>query len=124
MKDLNQLSYDVIGAAYKVHSALGPGLLESIYEACLVHELSKTGYRLDVQKPLPVYYDGIFLNAGYRLDILVDERLIVEIKATDGLSPIHTAQLLTYLKLTKLKLGLLINFNVVHLREGIKRVIL
>jgi GxxExxY protein len=124
VRDINSISYDIIGAAIKVHSSLGPGLLESIYEVCLIHELNKSGYRVESQKPIAVVYNGMQMKIGFRIDLLVDEQVIVEIKAVDNLVPVHTAQLMTYLKLTKLNLGLLINFNVVHLRNGIKRVIL
>jgi GxxExxY protein len=118
------LSYIVIGCAFKVHSKLGPGLLESTYEACLVHELVKSNLRVEQQKQLPVFYDNIQLDLGYRIDLLVDDRLIIEIKSVNELAPIHAAQLLSYLRLSELRLGLLINFNVVNLRHGIKRIIL
>jgi GxxExxY protein len=120
----NKLSYIVIGCAFKVHSKLGPGLLESTYEACLVHELVKSNLRVEQQKQLPVFYDNIQLDLGYRIDLLVDDRLIIEIKSVNELAPIHAAQLLSYLRLSELRLGLLINFNVVNLRHGIKRIIL
>ena len=120
---LNKISYDVVGASMKVHTHLGPGLLETVYEVCLVHELNKMGYSVESQKPLAVMYDNVRLNAGFRLDIVVNKIFIVEIKAVDALHPVHTAQLLTYLKISGLKLGLLINFNVEHLKGGIKRVV-
>ena len=113
----------VIDAAYRVHTELGAGLLESVYETCLVHELSKQSVLVETQLALPVVYDNLRLDAGYRLDILVNKHLIVEIKAVDILTDVHRAQLLTYLKLTKLRLGLLINFNVAHLQNGIRRII-
>ena len=119
----NKLSYIVIGCAFKVHSKLGPGLLESTYEACLVHELVKSNLRVEQQKQLPVFYDNIQLDLGYRIDLLVDDRLIIEIKSVNELAPIHAAQLLSYLRLSELRLGLLINFNVALLKTGIKRVI-
>ena len=109
--------------AFKVHTKLGPGLLESAYEICLFHELRKRGLQVSCQVSLPIEYDGIKLDAGYRLDMLVNESVIIELKSVDSLLPIHTAQLLSYLKLSGKKLGLLINFNVVHLRQGIKRVV-
>ncbi|MFC3880958.1 GxxExxY protein [Algoriphagus namhaensis] len=114
----------VLDACFKVHKTLGPGLLENAYEICLAHELQKMGLRVRSQVALPVIYDGIKLDAGYRIDLLVEESIIVELKAVDELHPIHLAQVLTYLKLSKKKLGLLINFNVKLLKNGIKRVIL
>ena len=113
----------VIDAAYRVHTELGAGLLESVYETCLVHELGKAGVVVETQVALPVVYDNLRLDGGYRLDMLVNKHLIVEIKAVDILTDVHRAQLLTYLKLTKLRLGLLINFNVAHLQNGIRRII-
>ena len=113
----------VIDAAFRVHTELGAGLLESVYETCLAHELGKDGLLVETQLPLPVVYDNIKLDRGFRLDILVNKHLIVEIKAVDLLTGAHRAQLLTYLKLTNLRLGLLINFNVDHLKNGIRRVI-
>ena len=107
----------------KVHSALGPGLLESAYEACLKHELMKRGLEVKCQVELPVCYDGIELDAGYRIDLLVSDEIIVELKSVDKIAPIHEAQLLSYLKLSNLHVGLLINFNVVHLKDGIKRMV-
>jgi GxxExxY protein len=124
MKELNTISYDIIGCAYKVHSALGPGLLESTYEVCLAFELEKMGYKVVTQKPVPVVYEGIKLDAGYRIDMLVEDSIVVELKSVDGILPIHKAQLLTYMKLSGNKLGLLINFNVVDLKQGITRMIL
>jgi GxxExxY protein len=122
--DLNEISGAVISAAMKVHSALGPGLLESTYEICLVRELTKRGMRVASQVPLPVMYDNVRLDAGYQLDLLVENAVIVELKAEQGgISELHKAQVLTYLKLTGKRLGIIINFNVVHLREGIKRLV-
>ena len=105
----------------KVHSTLGPGLLEAAYEACLVHELRKRGRRVLNQLPLPVLYDGVSIELGYRIDLLVDDTLVVELKAITKLQPVHEAQLLSYLRLSGHQLGLLINFHVPHLRDGIKR---
>ncbi|HEX8811580.1 MAG TPA: GxxExxY protein [Terracidiphilus sp.] len=119
----NQISGAIVDSAMKVHSALGPGLLESVYLACLVHELNQRGYRTAVQVPLPVVYDGVRLDLGFRLDVLVESLVVVEIKAVDAVSPVHQAQLLTYLKLSHKHIGLLINFNVVHLRDGIRRLV-
>jgi GxxExxY protein len=113
----------VIGAAIAVHRELGPGLLESAYEACLVYELRQRGVRVEQQIPRPVFYKGLQLECGYRLDLLVEDQVIVELKAVEALLPIHEAQLLTYLKLRKLRLGLLINFNVPILKNGIKRLL-
>lgn len=119
----NEISSQIIGAAIEVHKFLGPGLLESSYEACLLFELRQKGLNVKSQVPLPVSYKGLLLEAGYRIDILVEEKVIIEVKAVDKLAEIHTAQILTYLKLTKLKLGLVINFNTVKVIEGLKRVV-
>ena len=118
----NEVGDALLGAAMKVHSVLGPGLLESAYETCLVHELDNRGLDVKRQVALPLIYDGIKLDAGYRLDLLINDRIIVELKSVDKFLPIHTAQLLSYLKLSGLKLGYLLNFNVVHMRDGIKRI--
>ena len=117
------LSRDIIAAAIEVHRELGPGLLESSYEECLCHELKTRGITYERQKSLPVSYKDVRLDCGYRLDVVVDNLVIVEIKAVESMLPIHTAQLLTYLKLANFKLGLLINFNTPQLRQGIKRVV-
>jgi GxxExxY protein len=119
--ELNDLSEKIIGCAIKVHRTLGPGLLESTYEVCLVHELKKAGLKAERQVELPVFYDGIQLDAGYKLDILVEDTIILELKSVENLLPIHEAQLLTYLKLANKKLGLLINFNVTILKNGLRR---
>jgi GxxExxY protein len=119
----NEVSSQIIGAAIEVHKHLGPGLLESSYEACLLFELRQRGLNVKSQIALPISYKGFQLEAGYRIDILVEEKVIIEIKAVDELADIHTAQILTYLKLTNLKLGLLINFNSVKLVNGLKRVV-
>jgi len=121
--ELKQLSQQVLDAAFRVHSALGPGLLESAYEHCLCYELGKHGICVAKQVQLPVVYDGVEIDAGYRIDLLVENQLIVEIKAVDGLLPIHEAQLLTYLRLANKSVGLLINFNVRSLKHGIKRMV-
>jgi GxxExxY protein len=121
--DLNEISGQVIDAAMRVHSTLGPGLLESAYEACLKHELVKRGLRVEQQVVLPVRYDGVTIDLGYRLDLLVAGEIIVELKAVEKVTPLHEAQLLSYLKLSGKKVGLLINFNVVHLKTGIKRMV-
>ena len=119
--DVNEVSGIVVDAAMKVHTALGPGLLESAYEACLLHELRKRGRKVLSQVVLPVVYDGVKIDVGYRIDLLVEDVVIVELKAVEKLLPIHDAQLLSYLKLGGYRLGLLINFNVLHLKDGIKR---
>lgn len=119
---IDQVTEAVIGSAIRVHRALGPGLLESAYEACLCHELARCGLHFERQKALPVVYDGIRVDCGYRLDVFVERMIVVEIKAVERLEPIHTAQLLTYLKLTECNLGLLLNFNVQLLKHGIRRV--
>ncbi len=124
MEPLNIISYDIIGASYKVHSALGPGLLESTYEICLEYELLKIGYKVERQKPLPITYDEVRLDAGYRIDLLVQDSVIVELKSVHEMLPIFNAQLMTYLKLTKLKLGLLLNFNVADMKKGIIRIVM
>jgi GxxExxY protein len=113
-----------IDSALQVHKALGPGLLESAYEHCLAHELALRGAKVQRQLGLPVVYEGERLDAGYRLDLVVDGSVIVEVKSLDALAPIHDAQVLTYLKLSGLRIGLLINFNVVLLKQGIKRLVL
>ena len=120
----NAVSGAVIDAAMKVHSALGPGLLESAYEACLAHKLRQRGYTIETQALLPVVYDSQRIDAGYRLDMLVAYTVIVELKAVEKVLPIHEAQLLSYLKLSGKPIGLLINFNVQHLRDGITRRVL
>jgi GxxExxY protein len=120
----NMISGAIIGAAIEVHKHLGPGLLESAYEECLAHEMSLRGIPFERQKPLPVIYKGTQLDCGYRLDFLVEESVVVELKAIDKLLPIHQAQAITYLKLTRCKLALLLNFNVQLMRNGIKRVAL
>ena len=120
----DQLSNRVIGCALEVHRTLGPGLLESTYEQCLAHELSQSGIGFKLQWPLPVEYKGIKLDCGYRVDLFVDDELIVELKSVDKITGIHKAQLLTYMKLSRVKVGLLINFNVEILKNGIKRFVL
>jgi GxxExxY protein len=122
VKDVNQLT--VIGCAIEVHRALGPGLLESAYEICLCRELSLRKIQFECQRPLPVTYKGVKLDCGYRADLIVDERVLVEVKAVDQLAAIHDPQLLSYLKLSELKVGLLINFNVRILTHGVRRKVL
>ena len=122
--EINQVTETIIGAAIEVHRALGPGLLESTYEECLCRELSLRGVPFERQRSLPVEYKGLRLDCGYRLDLLVADTVVVEIKAVESLLPIHEAQLLTYLRLGGWKVGLLINFNVAILRQGIRRRVL
>jgi GxxExxY protein len=121
---VNEASGQVVDAAMKVHTALGPGLVESAYEGCLLHELRKRGLRAANQVELPVVYDGVQIDVGYRIDLLVENLVIAELKAVEALAPIHEAQLLTYLKLSGKKGGLLINFNVLHSKDSIKRRVL
>lgn len=122
-KDENELSRIILDAAYRVHTALGPGLLESAYEACLAYELRNEGLKVLTQVPLPLVYREVKLDAGYRLDLLVEDLVIVEVKAVDSLAAIHQAQVISYLKLSGKKLGIIINFNCLHLRDGIRRVV-
>ena len=122
--EFDELSHRVIGCAVEVHRHLGPGLLESAYEQCLAHELSLGRIPFKLQHPLPIAYKGILLDCGYRLDLVVDDSLILELKAVERLLPIHEAQLLTYLKVANRRIGLLINFNVPILRDGLKRMVL
>ena len=119
----NEVSRHIITAAMKVHSALGPGLLESAYEACLAHELRETGLKVETQVGLPVVYDGIKLDLGYRIDMLVNDCVVVELKSVEEISRVHVAQVLSYMKLSKKQLGLIINFNVLRLKDGIKRLV-
>jgi GxxExxY protein len=119
----NEISRDIISAAMKVHSALGPGLLESAYEVCLAYELTKMGHRVERQVELPVVYEGVRLDAGCRLDLVVDDCVIVELKAVDSLLPVFEAQLLSYLRFSGKELGLLLNFKVLHFKDGIKRLV-
>jgi GxxExxY protein len=121
--EVEKVAAAVIDAAFKVHSALGPGLLESVYETCLCHELKKRQIKFQKQVALPVIYDGVRLDAGLRLDLLVQDAVIVEIKSVEKMTPLFDAQLLSYLKLTGLRLGLLINFNVPLIKDGIRRIV-
>lgn len=121
--ELNKITEGIIGAAIEVHRNLGPGLLESAYQAALAYELNQRGYKVEQQKPLPLLYKEIKLDAGYRLDFVVNDKVILEIKSSDKIIPIHDAQILSYLRLSGCKVGLLINFNVKLLKNGIKRFI-
>ncbi|PYS43194.1 MAG: GxxExxY protein [Acidobacteria bacterium] len=120
----NEISGAVVDAAMKIHSALGPGLLESAYAACLKHELVKRGLKVACEVPLPVVYDDVRLDAGYRLDLVVEDTVVVELKAIEALAPIHQAQIISYLKLSGKPIGLLINFHSLHLKDGIKRFVI
>lgn len=119
----NPLSNVIIGCALKVHTALGPGLLESSYQECLYYELVKAGLKVEKQKALPLIYEEIKLECGYRLDLLVEDKIVIEVKSIEAINDVHIAQVLTYLKLSKCKLGLLMNFNVARMKDGIKRIV-
>jgi GxxExxY protein len=121
---LNNLTYKIIGCVYKVHTELGPGLLESTYEVCLEHELLKADLLVERQKAVPIVYDEIKMEAGYRIDLLVNGTVLLELKSVEAIAPIHKAQVMTYLKLSGIKLGLLLNFNVVDMKQGITRIIM
>lgn len=123
MMETNVLTGEIIRSAMKVHSVLGPGLLESVYRICLCHELTKRGLAVIQEKRMAISYDGILLPSGLRLDVLVENQIVVEVKAVEKMKDLYTSQLLSYLRLSKLKTGLLINFNVRHLRHGIKRLV-
>jgi GxxExxY protein len=120
-EELNKITEAIIGAAIDVHKALGPGLLESAYIACLVYELIQRGYKAPTEVPLPLIYKEVKLDSGYRLDIFVNDKVIIEVKSVDRLAPIHDAQIISYLKIANCKVGLLINFNVKMVKDGIKR---
>ena len=119
----NELSRIIVNASYKIHTKLGPGLLESVYEAILYFELTKLGLIVERQKPIPVVWEEIHLDIGFRLDLIVENKVIIEIKSVQQISNVHLKQLLTYLKITDLKLGLLVNFNEALIKDGIKRVV-
>jgi GxxExxY protein len=119
----NEIGKEIVNCALTVHKNLGPGLLESTYQACLAYELQKTGLNVQTERALPVIYEDVKLNCGYRIDLWVNTKVIVEIKAVDALNDIHLAQILTYLKLTDNRLGFLINFNVARIKDGIRRVV-
>ena len=123
MMDINELSSKFIGAAIEVHKSLGPGLLESAYEECICHEIGFGGLSYERQKSLPLTYRGLQLDCGYRLDVVVENAIILELKSCEAIEPIHKAQLLTYLKLSGLSLGLVLNFNVPLMRDGVVRVV-
>ena len=119
----NELSNIIIGEAIHVHQQLGPGLLESVYETCLVHRLFKKGIKIETQKPIPLVFEEVRLECRFRCDVLVENKVIIEVKAVDALNDIHLAQVLIYLRLTNVKLGLLMNFNVLKMKDGIRRVV-
>ena len=121
--EFEEITGQVIAAALKVHSAIGPGVLESVYKTCMQHELLKNGLRVQAEVTLPVLYDGLRMDSGFKIDLLVENLLIVELKCVESILPIHKAQLLTYLRLANKPIGLLLNFNVVHLRDGLKRIL-
>ncbi len=120
----NEITREIMDSAYKVHSKLGPGLLESAYQACLAYELKKKGLQVDVEKPLPLVYEEVKMDCGYRIDLLVENKVVVELKTTEAFTDVHVAQVLTYLKLSGNKVGLLLNFYTKSLKNGIKRLIL
>lgn len=120
----NEISNRIIGLAIEVHTALGPGLLESAYKECLYYKLSKEGFYVEKEKPMPLIFEEVKLEIGYRVDLLVEKKVMLEIKSVESLNDIHLAQVLTYLKLSECKLGLILNFNVSKLKDGIKRVVL
>lgn len=119
----NHLATAIIGYAIDVHTALGPGLLESVYQECLFYKLVKEGHKVEKEKPMPIIFEEVKMDCGYRIDLLVDDTIVIELKSVESLNDVHLAQTLTYLKLGGFKLGLLINFNVFRLKDGIRRVI-
>jgi len=124
MKTMNEINYQIIGLSYKLHHSLGPGLLESAYKECLCYLLKKEDLYVEKEKALPLVFEKVKLDAGYRVDLLVEQQIIIEIKAIEALTDVHTAQVLTYLKLSGCKVGLLLNFNVADMKKGIRRLIL
>jgi GxxExxY protein len=120
---VNEITGAIVNSAMKVHSLLGPGLLESAYQACLVHELRTRGFEVETEIRMPVVYEDHKLEVGYRIDLIVEHRVVAEVKSVEALHPIHQAQLLSYMRLSGIPVGLLINFNVLHLRDGIKRMV-
>jgi GxxExxY protein len=123
MKDIEEIGKNIVHSAIKVHRALGPGLLESVYQKCLAYELEKADLTVACEVPLPVRYESVTIDAGFRIDMMIQQAVIIENKAIDKIAPIHEAQLLTYLKLTNLKLGFLLNWNVPLMKDGIKRMV-
>ena len=123
MQPENEIAGIIVQSAFKIHKCMGPGLLESAYEECLYYELKQMGLKVEKQKPMPLVYKEVRLDAGYRVDLIVEDKVIIEIKSVEAICEVHLAQILTYLKLSGCKLGLLANFNVKHFKDGIKRVI-
>jgi len=122
--EINQITHEILDSAYKVHTALGPGLLESAYRTCLAYELRKKGLKVEEEKPVPIIYEEVKLDCGYRMDLLVENAVVVELKTVDSFTDVHFAQILTYLRFGEKRVGLLINFNVKSLKNGIKRFVL
>ena len=123
MKDIEEIGKNIVNSAIKVHKVLGPGLLETVYQRCLAYELDKTGLKVDCEVPIPVKYEKISIDLGFRIDMMIQQNVVIENKTVERLMPIHEAQLLTYLKLTNLKLGFLLNWNVPLMKDGIKRMV-
>jgi len=123
MKDIEKIARTIVHSAIKIHKALGPGLLESVYQKCLTYELEKSGLKVACEVPLPVIYEEVNIDTGFRIDMLVEDKIIVENKTVEKIAPIHEAQLLTYLKMAKLNLGFLLNWNVTLMKDGIKRMV-
>lgn len=121
--EINDVTGEIVRGAMRVHSEMGPGLMESVYRTCLCHELLKRGLQVNPEKPIQINYDGMTISAGLRIDLLVEDSVVVELKSVERMLPLHQSQLLSYWKLTGIKTGLLINFNVRHLRHGIKRMV-
>lgn len=121
--ELEQLAEIVVDCGFQVHKALGPGLLESAYEACMAHELSLRSIRFKTQVPLPVVYKNVTIDAGYRIDLLIEDKIIIELKAVEKMNPLYEAQIITYLKMTGIPLGFLMNFNTLYFKDGIKRIV-
>jgi GxxExxY protein len=119
----NEIAREVVDAAYRIHTALGPGLLESVYEAVLAYELARRGLRVSIQQTIPIIYDSVNIGVGFRADLIVEDKVLIEIKAVEQLAPVHKKQLLTYLRLTDKRLGLLLNFDVVLMKDGITRIV-
>ena len=122
--EINQITHEILDSAYKVHTALGPGLLESAYRTCLAYELRKKGLKVEEEKPVPIIYEQVKLECGYRIDLLVEDAVVVELKTADSYTDVHFAQILTYLRFGEKEVGLLINFNVKSLKNGIKRFVM
>jgi iron complex transport system substrate-binding protein len=123
MRDIDEVTGEVVDAAYRIHTHLGPGLLESVYEAILEQQLLRRGLSVERQKPVPIQYDGLTFDEGFRMDLLVDGRVVVELKSVECIAPVHAKQLLTYLRLMNLRVGLLINFGAANIREGVRRMV-